>query len=76
MIVDGQGVHADRHGLGWDDGELLAVRAVLVELVHHLWAYSARPCARELDDLLGVGRVRVDGAELAPAIPEKDDQMI
>lgn len=52
--MDGQGVHADRHGLGWDDGELLAVRAVLVELVHHLWAYSARPCARELDNLLGV----------------------
>lgn len=76
VIVDGQGVHADRHRLGRDDGELLAVRAVFVELVDHLPADSARSCARELDDLLGVRRVRVNGAELAPTVTEEDDQVI
>lgn len=52
--MDGQGVHADRHRLGRDDGELLAIRAVFVELVNHLPADTARPCSCELDDLLGV----------------------
>lgn len=52
--MDGQRVHADRHTLGGDDGELLAVRAVFVELVDHLPADGARSGACELDDLLGV----------------------
>lgn len=52
--MDGQGVNADGHRLGRDDGELFAVRAVFVQLVDHLVANSARPRARELDDLLGV----------------------
>lgn len=55
VIVDGQGIYADRHRLGGDDGELLSVRAVFVELVDHLAGDSTRPCACELDDLLGVG---------------------
>lgn len=74
--MDGQGIHADRHRLGGDDSELLAVRAVFVELVDHLPGDSARPCACELYNLLGVRRVRVDGAELAPTVTEEDDQMI
>ena len=52
--MDGQGVYADRHRLGGDDGELLAVRAVLVELVNHLPGDKAWPCACEFDDLLSV----------------------
>lgn len=74
--MDGQGVHAHRHALSRDDVELLAVRAVLVELVDHLAADGARPRARELDDLLGVRRVGVNGAELAAAVTEQDDQVI
>lgn len=74
--MDGQGVHADRHGLGGDDVELLAVRAVFVQLVDHLPVDSARPCACELDDLLGFRRVRVNAAELAPTIAKEDDQVI
>lgn len=54
VIVDGEGVHADRHRLGRDDVELLAVRAVFVELVDHLPADGARSRARELDNLLSV----------------------
>lgn len=76
LVVDGQGVHADRHRLGGDGVELLAVRAVFVELVDHLAADAARPRARELDDFLRVRRVRVDAAELAPAVAEEDDQVI
>lgn len=74
--MDGQGIHADRHTLGRDDGELLAVRAVFVQLVDHLAADRARSSACELDDLLGVRGIRVYGAELAPAVAEEDDQVI
>lgn len=74
--MDGQCVHADRHRLGRDDGELLAVRAVLVEFVDHLGADGTRPRARELDDLLSLGRIRVDAAELAAAVTEKNDEVI
>lgn len=74
--MDGQGVHADRHGLGRDDGELLAVRAVFVELVNHLPADVAWSRACELDDFLCVRRVRVNAAKLAPTIAEQDDQVI
>ena len=74
--MDGQGVHADRHRLGGDDCELLAVRVVLVDLVDHFPADVARPRARELGDFLGVRRVRVNAAELAPAVAEEDDQVI
>ncbi len=52
--MDGQSVHADRHRLGRDDCELLAVRVVFVELVDHLSADGARPRAHKLDDLLRV----------------------
>lgn len=76
VVVDGQGVHADRHRLGRDDVELLAVRAVLVEPVNHLPADGARPRAGKLDDLLGFRCVRVNGAELAPAVTEEDDQVV
>lgn len=52
--MDGQSINTDRHSLGRDDGELLAVRVVFVELVDHLTADKAWPCAREFDDLLSV----------------------
>lgn len=76
VVVDGQGVHADRHSLGRDDGELLAVRVVLVELVDHLLADALGACARQLEDLLRVREVGVERSELAAAVTEQDDQVI
>jgi len=76
LVVDGQGVHADRHRLGGHHVELLAFRAVLVELVDHLAADGARPRPRVLDDLLRVRGVRVDAPELAAAVAEEDDQVV
>lgn len=76
MVVDGQGVHADGHRLGGDDGELLPVRAVLVELVDHFFADALGPGARQLLDLFGVGEVGVERPELATAIPEQDHQVV
>lgn len=76
VVVDGQSVHADRHTLGGDDGELLAVRAVFVHLVDHLAADRAWSSARELGDLLRVLGVRVNGAKLAPAVAQEDDQVV
>lgn len=76
MVVDGQGVHADRHGLGGDDGELLPVRVVLVQLVDHLPADALWSRARQLLDLFGVREVRVERPKLAAAIAEQDHQVV
>lgn len=57
VIMNGQGVHADGHSLGRYDGELFAVRAVLVELIDHLLGDAFRPCASEFVDLLRVRKV-------------------
>ena len=74
--MDGQGVHADRHRLGGDDGELLPVRAVLVQLVDHLAADGPRAGAGELGDLLRLRGEGVDGPELAAAVAEQDHQVV
>lgn len=71
--MDGQSVHADRHTLGRDDGELFSVGAVFVDLVHHLVGDGSRSGACEFDDLLRLWRVRVNGPELTSAITEEDD---
>lgn len=76
VVVDGQGVHADWHSLGRDDGELLPVRVVLVQLVDHLLADALGARARQLVDLLRVGEVRVERPELAAAVAKQDDQVI
>lgn len=76
VVVDGECVHAGGHALGGDDGELLAVGAVLVELVDHLAVDAARSRPCEFGDLLRLGGVGVNGAELAPAVAEEDDQMV
>lgn len=52
--MDGQSVHADGHALSRDDGELLTVRAVFVDLVNHLLADVSRSGAREFNDLLSL----------------------
>lgn len=76
VVVDGQGVHADRHSLGRDDGELLSVRAVLVQLVDHLLADALGSRARQLLYLFGVGEVGVERPELAAAVTEQDHHVI
>lgn len=76
VVVYGQGIHADWHGLGGDAVELLAVGAVLVELVDHLAADAAWPHAGELDNLLCVGGEGVDGSELAATVPEQNHQVV
>ena len=76
VVVDGQGVHAHRHSLGRNDGELPAVRAVLVQLVDHLLADALGPGAGQLLDLLGVGEVGVERSVLTAAVPEQDHQVV
>ena len=76
VVVDGEGVHAHRHRLGGDGGELLAVRAVLVHLVDHLLGDALGPRARQLVHLLRVGDEGVERAELAAAVPEQDQQVV
>lgn len=74
--MDGERVHADRHGLGGDQAELLPVRAVLVQLVDHLLGDGLGPGAGELADVLGVGVVAVQRPELAAGVPEQDDVVV
>ncbi len=76
VVVDGQGVHADWHSLGRDDGELLSVGAVLVQLVDHLLADALGSGARHLLYLFGVGEVRVERPELAAAVTKQDHQVV
>lgn len=76
VVVDGERVHTDRHGLGRDEAELLPVRAVLVQLVDHLLGDALGPGARQLADLLGVGIVAVESPELAAGVPEQDDVVV
>lgn len=57
VIMDGEGVHTDGHSLGRYDSELFAVRAVLVELINHLFGDAFRPHASEFVDLLCVRKV-------------------
>lgn len=74
--MDGDGVHTDRHGLGGDDGELLSVRVVLVQLIDHLLADALRSSACQLKDLLRVGEVRIKCPELTAAVTKQYHQMV
>lgn len=68
--MDSDSVHAGRHGLGRYLAELLLVRVVLVEAVDHLARDALWSDARQLGDLLRLGAVRVERAELATGISE------
>ena len=74
--MDRHRVHTGRHGLGWYLTELLLVRVVLVEAVDHLAcdAFGAKAC--QLVDLLRLGAVRVEGAELAASISEQNQEVV
>lgn len=74
--MDGDGVHADRNGLRGDNGELLSVRVVLVQLIDHLLADALGSSARQLYDLLCVGEVRVKRPELTAAVTKQDHQVV
>lgn len=55
--MDSQRIYTHRHSLGGDYSELLAVRAVLIEFVDHLFSDALGPGAGELVDLLCVREV-------------------
>lgn len=74
--MDGESVHAGRHGLGGDNGELLAVRAVFVKSVDHLPAYGSWSGTFEFEDLLCFGEIRVQRSELTSAVTEQNDQVV
>lgn len=76
MAVDRHRVHAGRHGLGWYLTELLLVRVVLVEAVDHLACDDLGADARQLVALLRLGAVSVEGAELAAAISEQNQEVV
>lgn len=76
MAWNGEGIHTHGHGLGREGRELLAVRAVLVDRLHHIgtdypWANTCKP-----NHLL---RLRVHGinrSELTASIPKEDEKMV
>jgi len=74
--VDGEGVHAGRHGLGRDLAELLLVRVVLEEAVDHLVADALGADARQLGDVLGLGAVGVERAELTAGVAEQNQEAV
>ena len=49
---------------------------VLVEPVHHLVVELFWSVAGEFEEVLSLGVVLVDGAELTPSVPEQDDVML
>lgn len=73
---DGDGIHARRHGFGWDDAELLPVRVVLVEALDHLGGDGPGPDAGQPGDLLRLWTVGVHGPKLASRIPEQYQEII
>lgn len=68
--MDGYSIHAGRHGLGWYLTELLLVRVVFEEAVDHLARDALGADARQLVDLLRLGAVGVERAELAASVSE------
>lgn len=76
VVVDGESIHAHRHGFGWDHIELFSVRAVLIEFINHFLGDALWPCPSQLVDLLRVGVVAVKCSELAAGIAEQDDVVV
>lgn len=76
VVVDGQSVHADWHSLGRDDGKLLSIRAVLIQLINHLLADALGSGARQLLYLFGVGEVRVECPKLATTVTKQDHEVV
>lgn len=76
VVVDRHRVHAGRHGLGWYLTELLLVRVVFVEAVNHLARDALGPNACQLVDLLRLGAVSVEGAELASGVSEQNQEVV
>lgn len=74
--MDGDGVHAGRHGLGWYLAELLLVRVVLVEAVDHPARDALGADARQPGDLLRLGAVGVDRAELTASVSEQNQEVV
>ena len=67
--------YGDGEMLGVDLGELLAAAVILVVGVHHGVAHLARPHPVDLEHLLRVGVVGVQGAELQLAVAEQNQEV-
>lgn len=76
VVVNCHRVDAGRHGLGWYLAELLLVWVVLVEAVDHLACDALWADACQLDDLLRLGAVGVERAELAASITEQHQEVV
>lgn len=74
--MDGHRVHAGRHGLGWYLAELLLVRVVLVEAVDHLARDALGADAHQPVDLLCLGEVRVERAELTAGVSKQHQEVV
>lgn len=76
MSRDGEGVNTHGHGFGRDGGELLAVRAVLVNGLDHLKCDDSRANTSEPYHLLSFRVHGVNCSELATGISEEDEEVI
>lgn len=76
VVGNGEGIHAHGHGLGRDDRELFAVRAVLVDRLHHSGTNNTWPDACEPNHLFRLGVHGVNRPELTAGIPEQDEEMV
>lgn len=74
--MDRNCVHGGRHGLGWYLTELLLVRVVLEETFDHLARDALGADACQLVDLIYLGAVRVEGAELTACISEQNQKVV
>lgn len=74
--MNGHGIHAGRHGFGWYLTELLLVRVVLVETIDHLACDALGPDACQLVNVLRLGAVGVERAELAACVSEQNQEVV
>lgn len=76
MAWNGEGIHTHGHGLGREDRELLTVRAVLVDRLHHGGTDNPRANTCEPNHLLRLGVHGINRSELTAGVPEQDEKMV
>lgn len=76
VVMDGECIHADRHGFGWNHVKLFSVRTVLIQFVNHFLGDALWPCSRQLVNLLSVRVVAVKCSELAASITKQNDVVV
>lgn len=76
VVMDGEGIHADRHGFGWNHIKLFSVRTVLIKFVNHFLGDALWPCSSQLVDFFSVRVVAIKCSELAAGIAEQNDVVV